>query len=186
MDYRHESKWRCECDCGNETIVTRDRLLRGITRSCGYYHRDRTIESNTTHGLRHTKIYGVWDAMIRRCENKNNQRYHRYGDRGIMVCDEWHRFENFYDWAMCNGYEDGLTLDRKNNDDGYYPENCRWVDNITQQNNRGNNHYITYNGVTHSRAEWSRILDVNYETLRHRLSRGNMRDFEEYFSNREG
>ena len=182
IDLRHESNWLCKCDCGNETVVTRDRLLRGVTRSCGCYHRDRTIECNTTHGLRNTKIYNVWDTMIRRCENKNNQRYHRYGGRGITVCDEWHRFENFYEWAMNNGYESGLTLDRINNDDGYYPENCRWIDNTAQQNNKSNNHYITYNGITHSRADWSRILNVNYETLRFRILRGDMRDFEVYFN----
>lgn len=180
-DSRDESMWLCRCDCGNETIVTRNNLLRGTTRSCGCYHRDRSIECNTTHGLRHTKLYNVWDSMIRRCKNENNQRYRCYGGRGISVCDEWGNFENFYDWATHHGYEDGLTLDRKNNDGDYCPENCRWIDNLTQQNNKSNNHYITYNDITHSRAEWSRILGVKYETLRARVSRGNMRDFEEYF-----
>ena len=184
-DSRHESMWLCECDCGNKTVVTRDRLLRGITKSCGCYHRDRTIECNTTHGLRNTKLYAVWDSMIRRCENKNNQRYHCYGDRGISVCGEWHKFENFYNWAMSNGYENGLTLDRKNNDGNYCPENCRWIDNLTQQNNRGDTCYITYNNITHSRAEWARILGVRYETLRYRISRGNMSDFEKYFGEDE-
>ena len=100
------------------------------------------------------------------------------------MCSEWHKFENFYSWAMNNGYEIGLTLDRKNNDDGYYPENCRWVDNLTQQNNRSTNHYITYNGITHTRSDWARILNVKYETLRARVRRGDMHDFEKYFSER--
>lgn len=124
--------------------------------------------------------------MVRRCENENNKRFHRYGGRGITVCDEWHSFENFYNWAMRNGYKVGLTLDRKDNDRGYGPENCRWVENLAQQNNKTNNHYITYNGVTHSRAEWSRLLDVNYESLRYKVSRGNMHDFERYFCERQG
>lgn len=185
MNSRHESTWLCQCDCGNETVVTRNSLLRGVTKSCGCYKRDRNIETHTKHGMPNTKIYRVWDAMIRRCENKNNKRYHCYGGRGINVCDEWHDFRNFYDWATHNGYEEGLSIDRKDNDAGYYPENCRWIDNLTQQNNKSDNHYITYNGITHSRADWSRILGVEYQRLRWRVSRGDMRDFEEYFSNME-
>lgn len=123
--------------------------------------------------------------MIRRCKNETNRKYPRYGGRGIKVCCEWYNFENFYNWAMCNGYESGLSLDRKNNDGDYCPENCRWVDNITQQNNKSDNHYITYGGITHSRADWSRLLNVNYQTLRARVARGDMRDFEEYFGEKK-
>lgn len=86
---------------------------------------------------------------------------------------------------MNNGYDDTLSIDRKNVYGGYSPKNCRWADQVTQQNNKRNNHLITYTGVTHTVAEWSRILNVNYQTLYGRIKRNDMRDFEEYFNTRE-
>lgn len=87
----------------------------------------------------------------------------------------------FYDWAMHNGYSPELSIDRIDNDGDYCPENCRWADDITQANNKCTNRIIEYNGVTHTVKEWSRLFGVHYETLRHRISRNDMRDFEEYF-----
>ena len=119
--------------------------------------------------------------MKQRCGNTHFKQYHRYGGRGVFLCDEWQEFENFRDWAFDSGYEPGLSIDRINNDDGYYPENCRWADRITQQNNRYNNRFITYADITHTLAEWSRLLNIDYDKLRRRVNRNDMRDFEEYF-----
>ena len=123
--------------------------------------------------------------MINRCRRENNDNYNRYGGRGIDVCSEWDDFAEFQRWAIDNGYNEDLTIDRIDNDDGYCPENCRWVDTLTQGNNRTTNHVITYNGETHTIAEWSRILGIKYPTLYSRINRGDMRDFEDYFDIRD-
>lgn len=149
--------------------------------SCGCYNRESFIKRSTTHGSSDTPLYNVWRSMCQRCDNANHKSYHRYGGRGIKVCDEWNTFERFRDWALDNGYDNGLTLDREHNDGGYYPDNCRWVSQQVQTNNRSNNHYITYNGETRTQAEWARLFRVNYSTLQGRIKRHDMRDFEEYF-----
>ena len=176
-DSRHNSHWLCECDCGNQIVVVRGSLTTGNTTSCGCYRQ----EISTTHGLSGGQLYHVWDNMLQRCENENKPFYYRYGGRGIYVCDEWHDFEIFRDWAMENGYEPGLSIDRINNNDGYTPENCRWADRITQANNTSGNRFITYNNDTHTIAEWARIFGIKYGLLRNRVDRNDMRDFEEYF-----
>ena len=120
----------------------------------------------------HRRIYRIWFDMKRRCYQPQNKRYNRYGARGIKVCDEWFNFQNFFDWALANDYKDNLTLDRKNMDGDYCPENCRWADVYTQANNRANNHFITYKGETKTMMEWSREMNINYSTLRERIRRG--------------
>lgn len=178
---RHSTWWRCRCDCGNETIVYRGSLTSGDTTSCGCLHKEGVKEYSKTHGLTSHPLYTVWCGMNQRCRNPNSQNFNRYGGRGIEVCEEWSNdFVAFYDWAMSSGYRPGLTLDRKNNNDSYNPWNCRWVDGYTQQNNTRRNHMVTYNGETHSIAQWSRILGVNHETLRYRVNHENMQDFKEY------
>lgn len=97
------------------------------------------------------------------------------------MCDEWDDFENFYEWAIDSGYEVGLTIDRIDNDRGYSPKNCRWVDITTQANNRSSNHFVTYNNIRHTIAEWARILNVEYHTLHYRIAHDDFRDFEEYY-----
>jgi hypothetical protein len=133
--------WRCMCDCGKEVIASSNNLRQGRVRSCGCLQKDlisqRDIERNTKHNLWGTKLYGVWSAMKSRCLNPNNKNYKYYGARGITVCQEWKEsFKCFYDWAMANRYQEGLTIDRKNNDGNYDPENCQWVSMKIQGNNR--------------------------------------------------
>lgn len=171
----------CECDCGNTVIVRRGNLSHGTTTSCGCYHWERLRDSHTTHGLSNDRLYGIWRHMRSRCENINDDRYYRYGARGIQVCDDWQDFEKFYNWAISSGYEPDLTIDRINNDDGYYPDNCRWANSITQANNKNNNCLVTYNGHTHTIAEWARMFELKYDILWKRIKQNNMRDFEEYF-----
>lgn len=100
---------------------------------------------------------------------------------GITYDPSWDDFETFRDWALANGYTDELSIDRMNNESGYYPDNCRWTDIITQENNRRSNRYFSYSGETHTIAEWSRILNAKYHTLYRRILRGDLRDFEDYF-----
>lgn len=164
--------WKCKCDCGNEVVVCGSNLKSGNTKSCGCLNIEKMIEGHKTHGMFGTRIYRIWNGIIMRCENKKIPLYERYGGRGISVCNEWHEFEIFYNWAISNGYSDNLTIDRVDYNGNYEPSNCRWVDIITQANNTRRNLYIDYNGEIHTLAEWSRILDFKYDLVKHRLYSG--------------
>ena len=188
FDHKDESGrryWLCECDCGKRTIVRRDCLLSGHTTSCGCYHAEIIDGLAIRGGLSSTRLYNIWCGLIGRCTREDHRHYRRYGGRGITVCEDWLDFEQFYTWAIENGYEPGLSIDRINNDDGYYPENCRWADQITQANNTSTNRYITWNGISHTIAEWARLLGVNYHAFYGRVTRGDMRDFETYYGELE-
>lgn len=126
-----------------------------------------------THGLSKDKFYQVWNGIKQRCYNVNNKNYHNYGGRGITVCDEWYNnFQAFYDWSMENGYYDGLQIDRIDNNKGYSPDNCRWVDRYANNNNRRNNILFTYNNKTQSLSAWCRELNISYKSCMTRYYRG--------------
>ena len=109
--------------------------------------------------------------MKQRCYNPNSNSYHNYGGRGITICNEWlNDPTTFFKWALDNGYSDNLTIDRKDNDKGYSPENCQWTNEIAQHNNTRRNRYIEYKGELHTLAEWCRILNLNYSTIKTRLN----------------
>lgn len=178
------SLWLCECSCGNQVIVTGTNLKRGVTTSCGCKRNEIAVDRLKTHGMYGTRLYHSWAGMMRRCNNPNDRLYHRYGGRGISICDEWKDFAKFSKWAVENGYSDDLTIDRINNDKGYYPENCRWTNRITQSNNTSQNHRITYNNITKTIAEWSRVFELSYNTLYRHVMKNDMSDFEKYFERR--
>lgn len=162
--------YKCKCDCGNITYVRGNRLERGETRSCGCL---KYLGNATTHGMSRTALYSRYTSIKSRCYNKHDQAYTNYGARGIVVCDEWkHSFETFYNWAMENGYKEGLTIDRIDHDGNYEPSNCRWVDMKTQQNNKRNNVYLTYNEKTQTAKQWSEELDIKHYLILQRHSRG--------------
>jgi hypothetical protein len=121
------------------------------------------------------KLYWVYYSMIARCHNPNCKGYRRYGARGIKVCEEWRKDnKTFYKWALANGYKEGLTLDRINNDGAYEPANCAWVTNKRNCNHTSRVHFVTYKGKTQSVSDWAEELSINYSTLRNRLNRSKM------------
>lgn len=137
---------------------------------------------------RKSKLYIIWIGMKQRCNNPNNTNYKNYGAKGIRVCKEWDKsFDNFYNWALSIGYKENknikLTIDRIDNTKGYYPSNCRFLTLKEQQNNRTNNHLITYKGETHTVSQWSKILNTNVQTLFTRI--GKNLSIEEIFSNKK-
>lgn len=174
---RRRSRWLCQCDCGNKKIVFAENLTGGKTESCGCLQKERASFTNASHGDTDSKLYNVWCAMKRRCYNPRVKEYPLYGGRGITVCDEWREnYASFMDWSINNGYDKTLprgkcTLDRIDNNGNYSPDNCRWVDQKTQMNNVGYNHYETYEGETHTIAEWADLYNIPYAKLLQRLTR---------------
>ena len=123
---------------------------------------------SSTHGMSKTRLYFIWGSMIQRCKNPNNKSYKYYGGRGICVCNEWLTFESFAKWATENGYKEGLSIDRINNNEGYNPANCRWATALTQIRNRTGSIFITYQNKTKPINEWANLLGINYRTLYNR------------------
>lgn len=162
-------KWKCHCDCGNETIVTGENLRSGNTKSCGCIHKEKF--HHTTHGKRNTRIYRIWRNMLNRCECKSHTEYNRYGGRGITVCDEWKDFITFYDWAMSHGYSDDLTIDRINVNGNYCPENCRWATTKEQSRNTRRNRILEYNGKSQCVADWESETGIPRTLIQQRIDR---------------
>lgn len=165
--------WECKCDCGNKVIVNSHDLKSGHTKSCGCLQKQRASESRTKHNMCDSRIYHIWKGIKLRCYNPNNPAYKNYGGRGIIVCDEWLKdFKAFYNWALANGYNDDLTIDRIDVNGGYKPNNCRWITIQEQAKNRRSNHYITHNGKTQNISDWSKELGINRTTLTRKLKKG--------------
>ena len=119
-----------------------------------------------------TRLYGIWEHIIDRCYNPKSTHYYRYGGRGIEVCSEWkNNSDLFITWALSNGYSDDLTIDRINNNLGYFPSNCRWVSMKIQSRNRSSNHLITWNGKTQCLEDWAIELHIPPNTLCTRVKR---------------
>lgn len=131
---RH-SLWLCKCICGEESIALQGNLVTGKSKNCGCKKEYNTPKNNVIH---HT-LYRRWSNMKTRCYNENTKDYKYYGGRGIRVCDEWlDDFMKFYSWSIGHGFSDDLTIDRKNNDGNYEPNNCRWVSMKEQNQNKRN------------------------------------------------
>lgn len=165
-------KWKCQCVCGTIKDVYTSNLRSGKTHSCGCHAKSVNSARMSTHNESKSKLYGVWLAMRRRCYLKTTRDYENWGGRGIKVCDEWQSYEPFRDWAMTNGYQEGLTLDRKDNDKDYSPDNCRWVNRFVQSNNKRNNHFVEINGEIHTIAEWCRLRNIKKGAFQSRLKLG--------------
>ena len=167
------STWLCKCDCGGEKVVSSDSLRHGKTQSCGCIKREQNTEMCTIHGEAHSPIYHLWAGIKNRCYNRNEPKYANYGARGIKVSPEWEsNYIAFRDWCLANGYSKGLTIERIDVNGDYSPLNCTFATQKVQQNNRTNNHRITYRGETKTLAQWANYLGMRYGMLEHRINRG--------------
>lgn len=155
---------QCQCECGNETTVEL-RKLRERKPACGCQRGGKV-----KHGLAGTPLYKAWHGMISRCENPLDSSYLDYGGRGITVCHEWHDRDTFIAWAKRNGWRKGLQIDRKDNNRGYSPDNCRFVTAKVNQRNTRLTRMITFNGETRSMSEWAEHLGIDYYTLSTRIN----------------
>lgn len=173
--------WNCICDCGNEVQVAVASLMSGKTKSCGCYAdtvRQNWIKTKRQakgkySGISKTKLYSSYIHMKTRCYNKSYDGYKYYGGRGITICDEWlNNPESFFEWAINNGWKDGLSIDRIDVNGNYEPGNCRWTTTKQQCNNTRRNKYITYNNETKTISEWADVLHINRHSLGNRLLKG--------------
>lgn len=163
---KHKGRyWECRCDCGNYVIKNSKYLSQGDKQSCGCLNAEIRQKINATHEMSNTDIYKRWKGMLKRCK------YNKYYT-DVEVCPEWNDFDNFYEWAMKNGYEKNLTIDRINPYGNYEPSNCRWVDMKVQSNNKRNNSYYTVDGETHTLTEWIEMYGLDIKTVLYRLKKG--------------
>ena len=161
--------WKCKCECGNIHYINTYRLTHINNISC-------VKCSRQTHGYSSSITYKSWQRIKQSCYNINNHKYKNYGGRGIKVCDRWlDSFENFLE--DMGERPEGMTLDRIDNNGDYEPSNCRWATIIEQNNNKRNNHYITYNNKTLTIAEWSRVFNISKNVIYARL-RNNWNDID--------
>lgn len=170
QDRQKMSLWLCQCACGASTVVRGPSLLRKTdpTKSCGCLSR----AAAKTHGATKTPEYGVWRNMYQRCTNPNNPQYRNYGGRGIRVCARWREsFDNFLA-DMGARPSPQHSIDRIDTNGNYTPENCRWATPVQQSNNKNDNRLITYQGQTHTLAEWSRLIGMSKKGLSWRLNNG--------------
>lgn len=127
--------WLCRCDCGKEKYVFGPNVKSGLSASCGCLIGKSAKERLTKHGLADTKPHMIWCTMRQRCENPNNKGYRNYGGRGIKICARWHDFVNFWE-DMGPTWKAGLTLERRDNNGDYEPDNCIWIPKSEQSKNR--------------------------------------------------
>jgi hypothetical protein len=117
------------CECGNECVCDLHRVKSGVKKSCGCLRNEIAGDRFRVHGLAHNYVHKAYKGVKTRCFNPNSVQYENYGGRGITMCEEWKSdFKKFYEWAMKNGWEEGLHLDRIDNDGNYEPNNCRFVE----------------------------------------------------------
>jgi len=146
-----------ECICGYTFQIRRDRYK--VTTACASC-------AKTKHSADYNRLRKVWKEMKRRCDSSVSHKFHRYGGRGIKVCAEWNDFNSFNQWAISSGYQEGLTIDRINNDGNYEPSNCRWIS--SEENNIARSRKILdvrTGRVFINRAEASKALGITTSYL---------------------
>ena len=164
---RHQAYWQCICDCGNAKAVKAASLVGGVSVSCGCYHKDRV----TIHGMTKTITFKSWESMKQRCTNPNSPDYHKYGGRGIKVCDRWlNSFDSFLE--DMGERPKARTLDRIDNEGNYEKSNCRWATTKDQLLNRRNTVKIEYIGSLKTIKELSEISGFKEKLIRDRLYAG--------------
>lgn len=164
--------WKCNCECGGESIVYPNQVLRGKTKTCGCGKSVTFHDMHLKHGYAGTRLHNIWKGMRKRCSNPSSQDYKNYGGRGIKVCAEWDDFVPFRNWSLANGYADNMTIERNDNNKNYCPENCTWIPNKEQSFNTRSVIEVSRDGKTMPVGQWADELGINRRTVYSRISRG--------------
>jgi hypothetical protein len=169
---KRATQWHCLCDCGHDCIIASASLTNGLTQSCGCFHQEQIGNLRRTHGRSRTTVYRTWQGMISRCYNPKNPAFHHYGGRGIGVCSRWKdSFENFLS-DMGERPSRNHSIERKNVNGNYAPDNCIWATSREQSRNKRNNKFITINNETLPLIDWCERHGVPYLRTLKRLGRG--------------
>lgn len=167
----HSTLWLCQCDCGNKAKIQSNNLRSGHTRSCGCLETESKLKRSLIHGhtinKTYSPTYAVWSSIKGRCLNPHNEHYKYYGGRGITICDEWMKFNNFL--KDMGETREGYQIDRINNNLGYYKENCRWTTKIENMRNRSNTLIVEYNGEKIPLITLAENLKIPWHALRRRI-----------------
>ena len=148
----HQILWACHCECKNFRLFTTHFLTKRGAVDCGCEHINNIRKAKVQHGYKGTEVYGVVDAVIRRCHDVNKDNYSKYGARGIEVCEEWrHDRATFCKWLEYEGFREGLQVDRIDNDKGYSPDNCRLLPN-------------SFNGINKRPTTMTEVCGVNFKS----------------------
>lgn len=183
-DKSGQVKWLCVCDCGKEKEVLGINIKRGLTTSCGCY----SIESHKKHEMTASREYQSWQHMKDRCLNPDNDGYHRYGGRGITVCERWLGADGFVNFFADMGERPkGKTLDRYPDKNGNYgPDNCRWATPREQLDNRNNTVWYECNGIRMVQSDWQKRWGLNWGLINNRLEKGmSFCEIFDYFENKK-
>ncbi len=176
-------QWNCFCDCGNK-CTRRTGALRDVStqnKSCGCAKKDSIAKASSaawkvTTKFSHTHkktLKWTFRNMVNRCHKPGTRRYERYGGRGISVCEEWRTNPTaFFEWAISNGYEHGLWIERNDVNGNYCPSNCSWKTQKEQANNTSRNRFLTWNGETLTIAQWADKIGESRIAIQHRVERG--------------
>lgn len=164
--------WLCVCECGAMSTVRGGHLKSGASVSCGCYQKEVASVSSKTHGSSDSPEYRAWSNMLDRCRNKNSPGFHRYGGRGISVCDEW--AGSFLAFIKDIGERPSShhSIDRIDNDGDYCPSNCRWATSKQQSRNRADNRIIEFNGRSQTLYQWAEETGLNNSTISGRIRNG--------------
>ena len=169
--------WHCKCECGNEKYIEEYHLISGKTKSCGCLRKEITKITHEKHNKSNSRLYNVWNTIKTRCCCPTNKNYPDYGGRGIEICKEWLDYQNFYCWAIENGYDENAprgtyTIERNDVNKGYEPNNCKWINQTSQSYNRRNSIKFVINGIEKALGEWCKIYNVPYYRTLNRIKKG--------------
>lgn len=167
-DVNYHKMWVCLCSCGSSRPIRETALKSGRSLSCGCESNPQFLK---VHGMSGHPLYGTWKNMVDRCYDVNFHQYPDYGGRGITVCERWRNSVILFVEDMGERPFPKAQIDRKRNNEGYSPDNCRWSTSKENNRNRRNNRIITFGGKTHCLAEWSEILGLPVSTIKGRLRR---------------
>ncbi len=168
----NKTRWLCKCECGKEKIIRTASLLMGDTKSCGCLRDYVTKHKNLSHGLSGTKEYIIWGGIVARCYDEKNQAYPSYGGRGILMSDEWRNsFQAFFN-DMGKRPSIKHSIERIENDKGYFNGNCKWATKKEQARNRRTSKIVEINGQLKTVAEWCEIYNIKTQSVYSRIMRG--------------
>lgn len=168
-----------KCICGTIKDVFTGGVKSGVSKSCGCYNIEKTIERGTKHGLYYHPAYRVWSKVKTRCYDSKAKEYPNYGGRGVVMCDEWkNNPKSFVEWCLANGWRRGLDIDKDILAERigvepllYSPERCLFVTRKENLNNKRDNVRITFNGITKNITQWAEEIGMNRSSLRYRIQR---------------